>query len=221
MGGLSLTEFEPWPSIARFNRDIIISEKIDGTNAAIVVMGLQAAEDWVRTMYGIGIIHSIQPDVNPFFVTTTTGYAIAAQSRTRFVTPGKDTDNHGFAAWVKANAEQLAGLGEGRHYGEWWGRGIQRGYGIVGKQFSLFNTDRWGKERPACCQVVPVLYQGPNSHHAVVACMDSLKEGSWAAPGFKNPEGIVIYHTAARTMFKWTYEGDAKGKEAAKKEAMA
>lgn len=213
MGGLSLelTQFEPWEKIARLNRDIIVTEKIDGTNAAVVVMPLDEAEAWVRDTMGVGIIHSISPTANPFFATAN-GLAFAAQSRTRFITPGKSTDNHGFAQWVRDNAESLSSLGEGRHYGEWWGKGIQRGYGIVGKQFSLFNTVRWGAEHPACCQVVPVLYQGPYSQHAIAASMTTLRDGSFAAPGFKNPEGVVVYHTAARQMFKWTFVGDEAGK---------
>ena len=37
--------------------------------------------------------------------------------------------------------------------------------------------------------------------------------GSRAAPGFMKPEGVVIYHEAARQMFKMTIEGDEAGKE--------
>jgi hypothetical protein len=36
--------------------------------------------------------------------------------------------------------------------------------------------------------------------------------GSFAAQGFMNPEGIVIYHTAANMMFKKTIKNDEKGK---------
>lgn len=217
MGGMSLIElsqFESWPKAARLNRDIIVTEKIDGTNSAVVVVDLTEG-------------HPAAP--GPFFVVTSTGYALAAQSRTRFVTPGKDTDNHGFASWVRENAEALSALGPGRHFGEWWGKGIQRGYGIAGKRFSLFNTERWGVERPTCCEVVPVLYQGPYSQHAIAGCMTTLRGtpnrdgplhgGSIAAPGFMNPEGVVVYHTAARQMFKWTFVGDEAGKSTAKEVA--
>jgi hypothetical protein len=39
--------------------------------------------------------------------------------------------------------------------------------------------------------------------------MATMKEqGSRAAPGFANPEGVVIYHEAARIMFKKTFEKD-------------
>ena len=43
--------------------------------------------------------------------------------------------------------------------------------------------------------------------------LSTLKyDGSHAAPGFMNPEGIMIYHTAANQYFKKTFEGDEKGK---------
>lgn len=48
-----------------------------------------------------------------------------AGSRNRWITP--EDDNYGFAKWVRANAEELKLLGPGRHFGEWWGNGIQRG----------------------------------------------------------------------------------------------
>jgi hypothetical protein len=40
--------------------------------------------------------------------------------------------------------------------------------------------------------------------------MECLKgNGSMAARGFMRPEGIVIYHTAARVFFKKTFDHDA------------
>ena len=36
--------------------------------------------------------------------------------------------------------------------------------------------------------------------------------GSSAAPGFKQPEGIIIYHTAGNLLFKVTLVGDEKPK---------
>jgi hypothetical protein len=59
--------------------------------------------------------------------------------------------------------DDLLTLGPGRHFGEWWGAGIQRRYGLTEKRFSLFNVTRWGEARPACCHVVPTLYRGPFS----------------------------------------------------------
>jgi hypothetical protein len=37
-------------------------------------------------------------------------------------------------------------------------------------------------------------------------------DGSYAAPGYMKPEGIVVYHTAAKQMFKVTIENDEQPK---------
>src|SRR5688572_6537102 len=78
---------------------------------------------------------------------------VLAGSRSRWITP--EQDNHGFAGWVRAHEEELRdGLGVGTHYGEWWGRGIQKRYPMIDpKRFSLFNVMRWREKRPECCGV--------------------------------------------------------------------
>lgn len=136
---------------------------------------------------------------------------VRAGSRNRWITP--EDDNFGFAAWVARNADELRLLGEGRHYGEWWGKGIQRGYGLAEKRFSLFNTARWTPATvPACCSVVPVLYTGDFTTAAVELTLAQLATGSVAAPGFATPEGVVIFHTASGKLFKKTCENDATPK---------
>lgn len=133
---------------------------------------------------------------------------VLAGSRTRWITP--EADNFGFAAWVKANESGLLKLGPGAHFGEWWGAGIQRRYGLTEKRFSLFNSGRWSSERPACCGVAPVLYAGEFSTGAVDETLAKLAAGgSVAAPGFMKPEGIVVYIPAAKHLYKVTLEGDA------------
>ena len=64
-------------------------------------------------------------------------------SRTRWITP--EDDNYGFSKWAHEHKEELLGLGVGTHFGEWWGGGIQRNYGLPkdDKRFWLFNTIRW------------------------------------------------------------------------------
>ena len=37
--------------------------------------------------------------------------------------------------------------------------------------------------------------------------------GSVTAPGFMDPEGVIVYHTAANRMFKVTCKDDEKPKE--------
>lgn len=138
-------------------------------------------------------------------------------SRSRWITP--EDDNYGFAKWAHEHREELMALGPGRHFGEWWGAGIQRRYGLTEKRFSLFNTSRWLETPPpACCHVVPVLYSGIFTSTAADEALELLRtKGSQAAPGFMQPEGIIIYQSAGRVYFKKTLDKDEewKGKQAA------
>lgn len=189
--------FQPFGKISRLMRDIIITEKIDGTNGQIHIEPAAAA-----------------PVGFPTLAETSGGLLVSAGSRNRYLGLGKE-DNHGFATWVKEHSEQLAALGPGRHYGEWWGQGIARKYGLREKRFSLFNVTRWTKTdaAPSCCHVVPVLYNGPFDMERVVWYLGYLeRNGSQASPGFMNPEGIIIYHTHSHTSFKRTIKDDDKGK---------
>lgn len=140
------------------------------------------------------------------------GLEIQAGSRSRWIRPGDD--NYGFAAWVAQNREELLKLGPGHHFGEWWGAGIQRRYGLTEKRFSLFNVGRWAEGVPsACVGLVPVLYQGPFSIERIDEAVERLRTGgSIAAPGFMQPEGIVVFHAASHTLFKQTLERDEQPK---------
>lgn len=145
--------------------------------------------------------------------------AFLTGSRSRWITP-KD-DNFGFARWATEHRDELLKLGPGRHFGEWWGAGIQRRYGMTEKRFSLFNAIRWRRQGdglpmldkqefcPDCCHVVPVLYRGPFETAQCELALASLAAGgSVAAPGFMKPEGIVCFHMAAGVGFKKTIEKD-------------
>lgn len=170
--------FEKFPKIPRMKDgtlEVVITEKLDGTNAQVYI---------------------------------TEDRKIFAGSRNRWIFPGDD--NYGFAKWVDENKDELVeGLGHGHHYGEWWGAGIQRRYGMDTKQFSLFNTHRWGDHNPPPCGigVVPVLWSGNYYDKVITDVMTLLKEqGSKAAPGFMKPEGIVIYFPQTRHLAKATFE---------------
>ncbi|TKK84662.1 hypothetical protein FDA94_29040 [Herbidospora galbida] len=169
--------FLPWPKTPRLYdpKGYCITEKLDGTNAAVII---------------------------------TDDGQVGAQSRKRLITP--DADNHGFARWVEQNYETLIEvLGPGHHFGEWWGNGIQRGYGLKNgdKRFSLFNVDRFGflefdSPLPEL-GVVPKLYDGIWSDRAVASALENLRrDGSVAAPGFDKPEGICIFGRADRRIYK-------------------
>jgi hypothetical protein len=51
------------------------------------------------------------------------------------------------------------------------------------------------------------------TQRAVIDAIENLQAyGSIAAPGFMQPEGVVIYHHAANQLFKKTIIGDEKPK---------
>ena len=132
---------------------------------------------------------------------------VTAGSRSRWIT--LEQDNYGFSKWVKEHEITLRELGEGYHYGEWWGKGINRGYGLSEKKWSLFNTSKWSLVRPSCCDVVPILYEGQMSEKAILDCLEQLNQnGSVAAKGFKPAEGVVVYHTHGNLYFKKTILND-------------
>jgi hypothetical protein len=191
-----MEEFKEFPKMARLSREIIITEKIDGTNAQILIT-----------------------DSGDLFI----------GSRTKWITPSDD--NHGFAKWVMGNKDTILKLGPGRHFGEWWGSGIQRGYGLPKgeKRLSLFNVTRWalygtepkriptGDPRiekyqdvlPEGILLVPELYRGEFcTKRANLALRDLEEFGSVASTGFMNPEGIIVFHTAGNVGFKKTIKND-------------
>lgn len=184
-------DFQGFPKMPRLSREMVITEKIDGTNAHIAIFNLS--------------IPVVLPPTKSIYQFA--NLVMFAGSRTRWIAP--EDDNAGFAKWAKSNAEELMGLGEGRHFGEWWGQGIQRNYGLKEKRFSLFNVARWAEDRPGCCHVVPALYRGNFCTMAVETTLNKLKTtGSHAAPGFMRPEGVVVFHTAGNFGFKKTIEKD-------------
>ena len=185
-----MIDFVGMPKIARLSREVVVTEKIDGTNALIYI-----ADD-------LAPITLVSGRVVPFL----------CGSKSRWIFP--ENDNAGFAKWAYEHTEELLKLGKGWHRGEWMGQGIQRTYGLKEKRFYLFNTSRWYKESaPTCCYVVPVLYQGEFNTDSIKVSLDYLAStGSVAVPGFMKPEGVVIYHTAGNIYFKKTIENDEKPK---------
>lgn len=197
--------FSKWPKTPRLFRDMIITEKLDGTNAGVGVILLDGANFPNREEKGV--IVDVGPD----------SYLVYAQSRNRVITP--EADNFGFAGWVHTNAAELVAiLGPGMHFGEWWGSGIQKRYGLgaQGKTFSLFNTAKWGGVDKVLGSArigsVPVLWRGPFSTPVVKAILELMKRyGSVAVPGY-DAEGICVYHGQSDQIFKVSIDNDLTGK---------
>jgi RNA ligase len=197
---------------------MVITEKLDGTNSAVGIVELPPDEGQ-GVIVPDDIFHVVQlTDISATAPASVRYFGMYAQSRNRLIRPGKVTDNYGFAQWVCDNAPLLVtDLGPGVHFGEWWGNGIQRGYGLPegDKRFSLFNVSRYSK-RPLYTPglaTVPVLQQWTFDTDVVRDTLDELvRNGSQAAPGYMRPEGMVVFHTAAGQVFKVTVDNDASPK---------
>jgi len=213
-----MNKFKPFPKMARLCRECLITEKIDGTNASIYI-GPYTSED--SNCFGIQYTENV-------------AFGMWVGSRNRWLTLADD--NFGFAKWAYDHTSELFNLGEGHHFGEWWGSGIQRNYGFKNGErfFSLFNAGRWvehdkptyaiensnptappkfTEHAPACCKVVPILYDGIfDTDIARLTMFDLKRHGSAVAKGFMNPEGIIVYHKAAGVGFKMTLDNDDQPK---------
>ncbi len=142
---------------------------------------------------------------------------LLAGSRSRWLSP--EHDNYGFAAWAKANEDELVRmLGPGRHYGEWAGPGINSGEGLSHRMFVLFDWWQRPEERPipAFVTTVPLLYCGMttvpllycgNTVPDIDAIMRDLRvNGSKLVPGYMRPEGVVVTVNGVRTKFTFEQE---------------
>ena len=175
-------EFSPWPKTKHIDKcmTVMVTEKIDGTNACIVF-----EED--GTMF--------------------------VQSRNRIITPSQD--NAGFAKWAQQHRDELFHiLGTGRHYGEWWGKGIGRKYDMQHNVFSLFNVNKFYKTEAdgldsmstragetsidEQISAVPKVYYGDYGSIEMVNAIENLRLGASLAAKehgitYANPEGVCIY----------------------------
>ena len=231
-----MMDFEKFNKIPRLSRDIVITEKIDGTNAQIVILNRQKYFEEHHNPDNPDMTRAWVDEIDEQTVYKNEEFFVLAGSRRRWLDISSKGDNMNFAKWVQANGEELLKLGEGRHYGEWYGQGIQRNYGLKEKKLALFNVGKWIKEYnqidgtkqllndkqsycPSCCDIVPILYQGLFNTEVINKYLESLKEnGSRIVPGFMNPEGIIIYHTASAHLYKKTILNDEKPKEQVKRE---
>lgn len=199
-------EFKGWQKIPRYRREVALTEKLDGTSACVVWVPVDpTAENREYVLAERDLTDQHGAPIGPHW--------LLAQSRTRFVAPSRlvaKADNYGWAQWCDDRIDDLTKLGPGYHYGEFWGYGIQRGYGMAEKHFSLFNVSRWGEgkqERPTCCDVVPLIgYFLPDKISEQVELLRA--NGSIAAPGYKKPEGVVLWHSQSKSYFKILLDGD-------------
>lgn len=113
---------------------------------------------------------------------------VEAASRNRKITA--EDDNYGFAAWVEENHQELLELGNGYHYGEWVGKGINRGYELDERRFYIFGN--YKKEKLPTC-----VYNVPNLGSCDISGVEFMKQrlieyGSFINKDFKNVEGLIL-----------------------------
>lgn len=192
--------------------DSLRSEWIDartlpGAEPAVEFRGFGKLQRLYDSRHGVVITEKVDGTNGAIHVRD--GRVVGVQSRKRLIYPGKD--NFGFATWVSENNDLIAEiLGDGLHYGEWYGKGIQRGYGLDERRFALFNTSRWKDlAHPDLPQLhgVPELYSGSIEESgldtAVSEALAVLQDtGSGVNPGYQNYEGIVVHFPDSQTSFK-------------------
>ena len=204
---LVMSNYASFPSIERLeNIYCVISEKVDGTNGLIEI----------NEVFPVGEPKEIQ---------------IRFGSRNRYIT--FNNDNADFANFfrhyearfkdvaadiilkeLEVSGETLTECQEQyplRIYGEWFGSGIQRGYGLKDKFFMPFSTFYAEKliEYQVPNIVKPnIMYTGKFNKLTADMCMNTLAiHGSGIIKDYKRPEGIVIHFPKYNFRLKQTFEG--------------
>lgn len=176
------TEFKPFKKMPRLYKTVSVSEKIDGTNASLLVEGGKVVAAGSRTRW---------------LTTGNDNFGFC-----NWVTTNKDLldalelkDGHHFGEWW--------GLGIQRGYNQ-FGRFFSFFNPLIlnGESFLIGGV---------CVNTVPVMYHGVFSDYQITTAMRNLAVyGSQAAPGYMKPEGIVVYHEQYGDMFKVTFEDNHK-----------
>jgi len=219
-------EFQKFPKIPRYNRPIIITEKIDGTNAQILVLENGQVFAGSRSQW-------ITPDNDHY------GFAAWVQQHEaeirevlgpgrhvgewwgQTINRGYDLDRRCFSLFNVCRWSDKKDPAERyRHTTYQWIRGEH------------VEKVKVATLVPPCCNVVPILYEGPwcDDENTVLQWGEDPRmvditlyrlsyEGSHAAPGFMKPEGIVIFHKQSGHLFKVTIENDDEPKSKGKSNA--
>lgn len=187
-------EFVGFPKMSRLSREIIISEKIDGTNAQVLITEDGQIIAGSRTRW-------ITPEKDNY------GFARWVEEHKEELLqlgPGRH-----FGEWMGMGIQRNYGLKEKRfllfNVTRW---------ALHGTEPQRIPTndptiEKYQNVLPVCVGLVPVLYRGMFDTAKIEGILIHLKiNGSKAVPGFPKPEGIVVFHTAGQIMFKKTIEHD-------------
>lgn len=185
--------FQPFPKMARLSRDIVVTEKIDGTNAGIFIDGsggifAASRSRWItpeNDNYGwAGWVERNREELLMLGPGMHWGEYWGAGIQRRYDQPTKRFSLFNVQRWINSEADR---------------------------------TNDKQEVKPAICSVVPVLYRGPFCTQHIDLTLNVLKAmGSQAAPGFLDSEGIVVFHIAAGIGFKKTIKDDESPKSLVK-----
>jgi len=183
---LGAPTFVPFPSIHRLSRDMIVTEKIDGTNAQVTVL-----ED--GTVLAGSRSRWITPADDNF------GFAAWVADHVDELRDGLGAGTH-HGEWWGAGIQRRYGLAEKRF-----------SLFNVSRWRSEFNAQEPGASTVClevpCCHVVPILLRDVFDTNMVDAILSALAhDGSRAAPGFMKPEGVVVFHVPSNTLYKKTLD---------------
>lgn len=196
-------EFKKFPSIARYSRDCVITEKIDGTNAQITITEdgqflTGSRNQWITPEddnYGFSKwAHENKEELMKLGVGSHYGEWWGQGIQCKY-----GMDRKVFSLF---NVKRWARIGDPlKEY----------------KPFNPKEESTFQEYAPSCCDVVPVLFEGDFTTENILETMSRLSmTGSIAAKiygvDFSQPEGVVIYHKHGGVLFKKTFKNDEKGK---------
>jgi hypothetical protein len=181
---LSLPPFVSFPKIFRLNREVIVTEKIDGTNACVHVSEDGSVLAGSRTRW-------ITPGDDNF------GFAKWVFDHTdelRTLGPGTH-----YGEWWGSGIQRGYALPKG-----------ERRFSL----FNVHRWSDDAVRPACCYVVPVLGGLGSIADgDGVLVILDSLRiHGSQAFPGFMKPEGIVLFHVPSQYLFKVTIEKDEEPK---------
>jgi hypothetical protein len=183
---MSVVEFVPFQKIARLNREVIVTEKLDGTNGVVHVTEDGRVLAGSRTRW-------ITPKEDNF------GFA-------RWVAEHEDELRTGLG--IGTHYGEWWGAGIQRRYG----RTVKR-FSLFN---TARWTDKAVRPQCCDVVPVLGVLPSLNDYSLLNYLLGYLRrEGSVAAPGFMKPEGVILYHAASGQLFKVTLENDEGPKGAA------
>lgn len=175
-------EFRPWPKIGRLNRTMTITEKIDGTNAAVGI-----TED--GRIYAQSRNRIITPEAD------NAGFARWVNDNADALREALGKGLH-FGEWFGPGIQKFAGALTTKHFALF---NVDRYEPVPFAELGLPNV-----------VTVPRIYTGPFGEAPIHAALEALREHGSHFGG--KAEGIVVFMHGSGSMHKVTLENDQQPK---------